>query len=125
MEVDASPIEVVTGCGKEVVGFSWRSYLLCGGLSFRWTLNWLTSLSFFSFYAPIKVGSFSVEVVPKLALEDESRKRKTLKLVAGVEGVDSVAVEMKKKKITVIRNVAVEICLCKVVKRRACERGRW
>ncbi|GLJ10159.1 hypothetical protein SUGI_0123170 [Cryptomeria japonica] len=46
-----------------------------------------------------------LKIVLKLALEDESRKRKALKMVAGVQGVDSVAVDMKDKKMTVIGDV--------------------
>ncbi|TJX48471.1 cation transporter [Soehngenia saccharolytica] len=43
------------------------------------------------------------KIVLKLSLlDDESRKRKALKVAAGVEGVDSVAVDMKEKKMTVI-----------------------
>ncbi|XP_059069458.1 heavy metal-associated isoprenylated plant protein 39-like isoform X2 [Cryptomeria japonica] len=42
------------------------------------------------------------KMVLKLAIEDEKRKRKALKVVAVVEGVDSVAVDMKQKTMTVI-----------------------
>ncbi|GLJ10213.1 hypothetical protein SUGI_0124170 [Cryptomeria japonica] len=42
------------------------------------------------------------KMVLKVTIEDEKRKRKALKVVAEVEGVDSVAVEMKDNKITVI-----------------------
>ncbi|XP_057856545.2 heavy metal-associated isoprenylated plant protein 39 isoform X2 [Cryptomeria japonica] len=52
-------------------------------------------------YRPVRMK----KIVLKLALEDESRKRKALKMVAGVQGVDSVAVDMKDKKMTVIGDV--------------------
>eukprot|EP01018_Ginkgo_biloba_P027503 Gb_38912 [translate_table: standard] len=42
------------------------------------------------------------KMVLKLEIHDESSKRKALKVVAGVEGVDSVSIDMKEKKITVI-----------------------
>ncbi|GLJ10211.1 hypothetical protein SUGI_0124130 [Cryptomeria japonica] len=42
------------------------------------------------------------KMVLKVTIEDEKSKRKAFKVVAGVEGVDSVAVDMKEKKITVI-----------------------
>ncbi|GLJ10202.1 hypothetical protein SUGI_0123940 [Cryptomeria japonica] len=42
------------------------------------------------------------KMVLQLTIEDEKRKRKALKVVAAVEGVDSVAVDMKEKKMTVI-----------------------
>ncbi|GLJ10200.1 hypothetical protein SUGI_0123910 [Cryptomeria japonica] len=45
------------------------------------------------------------KIVLKLAIEDESSKKKALKRVAGIQGVDSVAVDMKEKKMTVIGNV--------------------
>ncbi|XP_057856547.1 heavy metal-associated isoprenylated plant protein 39 [Cryptomeria japonica] len=45
------------------------------------------------------------KIVLKLALDDESTKRKALKLAAGVQGVDSVAVDMKERKMTVIGDV--------------------
>ncbi|XP_057853767.1 heavy metal-associated isoprenylated plant protein 39-like isoform X2 [Cryptomeria japonica] len=46
--------------------------------------------------------NLAVKIVLKLAIEDEKRKRKALKMVAVVEGVDSVAVDMKEKTMTVI-----------------------
>ena len=42
------------------------------------------------------------KMVLKLEIEDERSKRRALKAVAGVEGVDSVSIDMKEKKITVI-----------------------
>ncbi|XP_057842358.2 heavy metal-associated isoprenylated plant protein 39-like [Cryptomeria japonica] len=42
------------------------------------------------------------KMVLKSSIEDEKSKKKALKAVAGLEGVDSVAVDMKEKKITVI-----------------------
>jgi len=42
------------------------------------------------------------KMVLKWVTEDEKSKRKVMKAVAGVEGVESVAVDMKEKKITVI-----------------------
>ncbi|KAH9304403.1 hypothetical protein KI387_008807 [Taxus chinensis] len=45
------------------------------------------------------------KIVLKVAIEDDISKRKALKAVAGVQGVDSVAVDMKEKKITVIGDV--------------------
>ncbi|XP_057842355.1 heavy metal-associated isoprenylated plant protein 39 [Cryptomeria japonica] len=42
------------------------------------------------------------KMVLQVTIEDEKSKRKALKAVATVEGVDSVAVDMKQKKITVI-----------------------
>ncbi|XP_059069640.1 disease resistance protein TAO1 isoform X2 [Cryptomeria japonica] len=46
--------------------------------------------------------NLAVKMVLKLPIEDEKRKRKALKVVAVVEGVDSVAVDMKEKTMTVI-----------------------
>ncbi|GLJ48159.1 hypothetical protein SUGI_1016930 [Cryptomeria japonica] len=51
--------------------------------------------------AVVTDSSFN-KMVLKLAIEDEKRKRKALKVVAVVEGVDSVAVDMKEKTMTVI-----------------------
>ncbi|KAH9306034.1 hypothetical protein KI387_010438, partial [Taxus chinensis] len=45
------------------------------------------------------------KIVLRLAIEDDKRKRKALKAAAGVHGVDSVAVDMKEKRITVIGDV--------------------
>ncbi|KAH9306032.1 hypothetical protein KI387_010436, partial [Taxus chinensis] len=45
------------------------------------------------------------KIVLRLTIEDDSGKRKALKAVAGVRGVDSFAVDMKEKKITVIGDV--------------------
>ncbi|KAH9304404.1 hypothetical protein KI387_008808, partial [Taxus chinensis] len=45
------------------------------------------------------------KIVLIAAIEDDSSKKKALKVVAGVQGVDSVAVDMKERKITVIGNV--------------------
>eukprot|EP01018_Ginkgo_biloba_P027497 Gb_25182 [translate_table: standard] len=42
------------------------------------------------------------KMVLKLLVEDERSKRRALKAVAGVEGVDSVSIDMKQKTITVI-----------------------
>ncbi|GLJ10214.1 hypothetical protein SUGI_0124180 [Cryptomeria japonica] len=42
------------------------------------------------------------KMVLKLSIEDEKSKRRAFKAVAGVEGVDSVTVDMKERKITVI-----------------------
>ncbi|XP_059072493.1 heavy metal-associated isoprenylated plant protein 39-like [Cryptomeria japonica] len=50
------------------------------------------------------------KIVLKLAIEDESSKKKALKRVAGVQGVDSVTVDMKENKITVIGDVD-PVCL--------------
>ncbi|GLJ10201.1 hypothetical protein SUGI_0123930 [Cryptomeria japonica] len=50
------------------------------------------------------------KMVLQLTIEDEKRKRKALKVVAAVEGVDSVAVDMKENKITVIGDVD-PVCL--------------
>ncbi|XP_057842350.1 heavy metal-associated isoprenylated plant protein 39-like [Cryptomeria japonica] len=50
------------------------------------------------------------KIVLKLAIEDESSKKKALKRVAGIQGVDSVAVDMKENKITVIGDVD-PVCL--------------
>ncbi|GLJ10190.1 hypothetical protein SUGI_0123720 [Cryptomeria japonica] len=51
-----------------------------------------------------------LKMVLKLTIEDEKRKRKVLKVVAAVEGVDSVIVEMKENKITIIGN-ADPVCV--------------
>ncbi|XP_057842354.1 heavy metal-associated isoprenylated plant protein 13 [Cryptomeria japonica] len=45
------------------------------------------------------------KMVLQLTIENEKRKRKALKVVAKVEGVDSVAVDMDEKKMTVIGEV--------------------
>ncbi|XP_057856496.2 heavy metal-associated isoprenylated plant protein 39-like [Cryptomeria japonica] len=50
------------------------------------------------------------KIVLKLSIEDENSKKKALKQVARVHGVDSVAVDMKEKKITVIGDVD-PVCL--------------
>ncbi|GLJ10210.1 hypothetical protein SUGI_0124120 [Cryptomeria japonica] len=42
------------------------------------------------------------KIVLKLSIEDEKSKKRALKAVAGVQGVESVAVDMKEKKMTVI-----------------------
>lgn len=42
------------------------------------------------------------KMVLKVSIEDERSKRRVMQIVAGVEGVESVAVDMKEKKITVI-----------------------
>lgn len=42
------------------------------------------------------------KMVLKVAIDDEKSKRRAMQTVAGVEGVESVAVDMKEKKITVI-----------------------
>ncbi|KAH9306035.1 hypothetical protein KI387_010439, partial [Taxus chinensis] len=47
----------------------------------------------------------TVKIVLRLAIDDDNSKRKALKAVAGVQGVVSVAVDMKEKKITVIGDV--------------------
>ncbi|KAH9306027.1 hypothetical protein KI387_010431 [Taxus chinensis] len=41
-------------------------------------------------------------MVLKVSIEDEKSKRRALEAVAGVQGVDSVAIDMKENKITVI-----------------------
>ncbi|XP_057842357.1 heavy metal-associated isoprenylated plant protein 39 [Cryptomeria japonica] len=45
------------------------------------------------------------KIVVRSTFEDENGKRKALKVVAGVQGVDSLAVDAKDKKITVIGDV--------------------
>ncbi|GLJ10199.1 hypothetical protein SUGI_0123900 [Cryptomeria japonica] len=45
------------------------------------------------------------KIVLKLSIEDENSKKKALKQVARVHGVDSVAVDMKEKKMTAIGDV--------------------
>jgi len=42
------------------------------------------------------------KMVLKVAIDDEKSKRRVMQTVAGVEGVESVSVDMKEKKITVI-----------------------
>ncbi|GLJ10209.1 hypothetical protein SUGI_0124110 [Cryptomeria japonica] len=42
------------------------------------------------------------KMVLKVTIHDEKSKRKALKVVSAVEGVDSVAVDMKENKITII-----------------------
>jgi hypothetical protein len=42
------------------------------------------------------------KMVLKLAIDDEKNKRRAMRAIAGMEGVESVAVDMKEKKITVI-----------------------
>ncbi|XP_057842343.1 heavy metal-associated isoprenylated plant protein 39 [Cryptomeria japonica] len=45
------------------------------------------------------------KMVLKLSIENEKSKKRALKTVAGVQGVESVAVDMKEKKMTVIGEV--------------------
>ncbi|GLJ53053.1 hypothetical protein SUGI_1130220 [Cryptomeria japonica] len=59
--------------------------------------------------SPISLSN-TQKMVLKLTIEDEKRKRKVLKVVTAIEGVDSVVVEMNESKITVIGN-ADPVCV--------------
>ncbi|GLJ10198.1 hypothetical protein SUGI_0123870 [Cryptomeria japonica] len=56
------------------------------------------------------------KIVLKVAIENESSKKKALKQVTGVYGVDSVSVDMKEKKMTVIGDVDPVHLTCKLRK---------
>ncbi|XP_057856498.2 heavy metal-associated isoprenylated plant protein 39 [Cryptomeria japonica] len=56
------------------------------------------------------------KIVVKFAIEDDRSKKKAFKQVAGVDGVDSVSVDMKEKKMTVIGDVDPVHLICKLRK---------
>jgi len=59
------------------------------------------------------------KMVLKVAIDDEKSKRKAMTAVAAVEGVESVAVDLKERKITVIGD-ADPVCLTVKLRKFGC-----